>query len=156
MERGTAMKMIRQQNSNQTRIARAGWMILLVVSGLLVLNGVAWFFTGPNTSVSILAESIGVTPNEFEASYTQAALGVATTAHMVAIWFMAFGTLALLVALEGYRHGSRWAWHASWVLVAALIAVGILEIGSPFGIALLLLAALTSAGGVMARQGLSQ
>ena len=61
--------------------------------------------------------------------------------------------LSLLVALEGYRHGSRWAWYASWVLVITLIAIGILEIGSPFGIGLFVMAAITIAGGLLARRG---
>lgn len=145
-----------QQDFSQSRIAKVGWTLLLVMSALLVLNGAAWFFSGPNTSVSVIAEYMGVTASDFEASYEQAALGIATTSRMVAIWFTAFGTLALLVALEGYRHGSRWAWYASWVLVAALLAIGILEIGSPFGFALLIMAAITLAGELMVRQGLAQ
>ena len=33
------------------------------------------------------------------------------------VWAPMMGLLALLVALEGYRNGSRWAWTTMWVLV---------------------------------------
>lgn len=144
------------QNISQSRVAKVGWIILLVVSALLMLNGLGWFFSGPGTSVSTIAEYLGITTSNFEESYPEAAIGIATTARMVAIWFMAFGTLSILVAFEGYRHGTRWAWIASWMLTAVLIAVGILELGNLFGIAMLFMAAITFAGGLMTRQGLAQ
>ncbi len=150
-----AINTVNQQGISQAKSAKIGWIILLVVSALLMLNGLGWFFSGPDISMSSMAEDLGITATNFEQTYPEAALSVTATTRMVAIWFLAFGALAFLVSLEGYRHGSRWAWYASWVLVVTLIAVGILEIGSPFGIALLVMAAVTLVGGLLARKGLA-
>lgn len=79
---------------------------------------------------------------------------MATNAQQVAIWFMAFGLLALLVALEGYRHGSRWAWNALWVLVAVPAAVGALYRGG-FGVILLGMVPIVLVGQLLARRGLT-
>lgn len=74
--------------------------------------------------------------------------------RQVAIWFMSFGLLALMVALEGFRHGSRWAWYATWVLVAATVAIGILN-RAGFGVVLLGLTAIALVGQLLARRGLA-
>jgi hypothetical protein len=76
---------------------RWGWRILVVVSALLLLNGVALYVIIVDT-------------------HTERTIGVLLAA---------FAALALAVAFEGLRHGSRWAWHASWVTVASLAAVGL-------------------------------
>jgi hypothetical protein len=67
---------------------------------------------------------------------------------------MAFGLLAFMVALEGFRRGPRWTWTAAWVLLAALVAVGLIELPG-FGIVLLILAGITLVGQLLARRGLS-
>jgi hypothetical protein len=68
---------------------------------------------------------------------------------------MAFGSLALLIALEGFRNGSRWTWYALWVMIAALVAVGILYVGG-FGAGLLVLAVVALVGILLARKGVVQ
>jgi hypothetical protein len=128
----------------QSRLAKWGWGILLTVSALLVLNGVLWFFIGPQRE--------GAQIEEFTQAFPSLAQLMATNARQVAIWFMSFGLLALLVALEGFRHGSRWAWNALWVLVAALAAVGILYRGG-FGVILLGLIPIVLVGQLLARRG---
>lgn len=139
----------------QSRTAKWGWGILIALSALLILNGAGWFFVGP--SLSFFEMDTGVSLEEFRQAYPTVARNIATNARQVAIWFMAFGALALLVALEGYRHGSRWAWRASWVLVAAPAAVGINVLAGgegAFGFGILGVAALGLAGQLLARWGL--
>jgi hypothetical protein len=147
--------MINAEVNTQPRLAKLGWGILLVVSALLVLNGLGWFFAGPNSSLSSMAENTGVTVIEFEQAYPSAATSITANARLVALWFMAFGLLALIVALEGFRRGTRWAWNATWVLVATITAVGLGELPGVFGIALLGVAAMTLLGQLLARTGLS-
>ncbi len=137
--------------NRHTRKARWGWAILLLVSALLVLNGAAWFFTGPSLS---WVESMGVSLAEFRQAYPIIADNMARNARQVALWFMSFGLLALLVALEGYRNGSRWAWNGSWIMIAVLVAIGVLY-WSGFGIVMFGLAFIVLVGQVLARTGSS-
>ncbi len=114
----------------RTTMAKWGWGILLVISGLLALDGAIWYFVGPNI----------------------------IHARLVAVLLMALGMLALLVALEGYRNGSPWAWYSSWVLVMALLAFGVIEVGEGeylFGGIMLGSAAVTFVGQLLARKDLS-
>jgi hypothetical protein len=131
---------------NQSRLAKWGWVILLVISALLALNGVLWFFLGPQQVVASL--------EEFPQAYPSIAPQMATNARQVAIWFMSFGLLALLVALKGYRHGSRWAWYATWNLVALLTAIGVLY-RDGYGVILLGLVPLALVGQLLAGKGLA-
>lgn len=131
MNSETSSTMEYQQHYSQTRTTQLGWGILLGLNGLLIIDGVHWFFAGPNN----------------------------TSARLVAVWFMAFGVLALMVALEGYRNGSRWAWYSSWVLVAALVALGLVEVRMEqdpfFGILLLGSSSVGVVGLLLARKSLS-
>lgn len=139
---------------SQSRIAKWGWGTLIVLSALLALNGAGWFFAGPSAMQANFAEDIGMTADEFMETYPSAAAGIAANARQVAIWYLAFGLLALVVTLEGFRHGSRWAWNATWILLAALIAVGVIELPG-FGIVLLILAAITLVSQLLARTGMA-
>jgi hypothetical protein len=134
------------ETKKQLRLARWGWGILLTVSALLVFNGVVWFFVGPQRE--------GAQIEGFREAFPTLAQQMATNARQVAIWFVAFGLLALLVALEGYRHGSRWAWNALWILVAVLAAVGVLYRGG-FGVILLGLIPVVLVGQLLSRRGLA-
>lgn len=138
-----------------SRTAKWGWLTLLAVSALLLVNGIGWFFVGP--SLSTFEQDTGVQLEEFRQSYPSVADSIATNARQVAIWFMAFGLLALLVALQGFRHNSQWAWNAAWVLVAAPAAVGVnVVIGDQlgFGAGMLAVAAIALLGQVLASKGL--
>lgn len=58
------------------------------------------------------------------------------------------------VAREGFRHGSRWTWNLTWLLVAALVAIGgnALTGGeTTFGIGVLGGAAIALVGQLLAR-----
>ncbi|HRQ41538.1 MAG TPA: hypothetical protein PLD25_26760 [Chloroflexota bacterium] len=134
---------------NQSRAVKVGWGILLVVSAMLLFNGIAWFFLGPE------AERGDLGALEFSQLYPEIADQMGKNAQQVAIWYMAFGSLALLVALQGFWNGSRWAWYALWVMIAALVAVGMLYVGG-FGAGLLVLAVVALIGMFLARKGLAQ
>ncbi len=134
---------------NQSRAAKVGWGILMVVSAMLLFNGVAWFFLGPE------AERADLSALEFSQLYPEIAGQMGKNAQQVAIWYMAFGSLALLVALEGFRNGSRWAWYALWVMIPAMAAVGMLYVGG-FGAGLLVLAVVALIGMFLAHKGLVQ
>jgi len=141
-----------QREQTQSRTAKWGWGILIAISALLILNGAGWFFMGP--SLAFFELDTGVSLEAFRAAYPTVARNIATNARQVAIWFLAFGALALLVALEGYRHNSRWAWNAAWVLVAAPAAVGINVLAGgegAFGFGILAVAAVALAGQLLAR-----
>lgn len=85
------------ETPDRTTRARVGWAMLVGVAALLVLNGAALYAIIVETQVE---QTIGVL-------------------------LAAFGGVALVVAVEGYRRGTRWAWHATWVVVASLAAVGL-------------------------------
>ena len=131
---------------SQSKVSNWGWGILLTISALLSLNGVLWFFFGPQQVVASLEELGQVNPT--------IARQMASNARQVAIWYLAFGLLALLVTLEGLRHRSRRAWYAVWILVPLLAAIGVLYVDG-FGVILLGLAALALVGQLLARKGIS-
>ncbi len=67
--------------------------------------------------------------------------------------------LALFVALEGYRKGTRWAWTAMWVLVAAFttLAASFIQAGETYALSfgILSFAVIALVGLLLARKGLS-
>jgi hypothetical protein len=135
-----------RQVKGPAKTARWGWVILLVVSALLALNGLLFFFLGPQ-AVENTIEGLGQVPAEVVRL-------MAMNRQQVAIWYMAFGLLALLVAFEGFRHASRWAWNALWIMVAAMAAVGVLYVRG-FGAYLLGLSAIALLALILARRGLA-
>jgi hypothetical protein len=104
---------------------RVGWWILVVVSALVLLNGVTWFFMGPGAMVSYTAETSGMSAEVYEQTFPEAAAHQARNTRQVAVWWAAFGAMALIVSIEGLRHGTRWAWNAMWAEPAALIGIGL-------------------------------
>jgi hypothetical protein len=83
--------------ATRSRTARWGWGILLTLSGLLVLNGL------------LLYAIVATGPQE----------------QTISIMQMGFGALAVMVAWEGFRGRSAWAWNATWVMVALLAALAL-------------------------------
>ena len=71
----------------------------------------------------------------------------------VAIWYMGFGLLSLLVSLQGWRHWSRWAWYALWIVVAVLVAIGVLFLNG-FGVYILGLVPIALIGQLLSSRGL--
>lgn len=143
---------------DQSRASKWGWGILLVISAMQVLNGVAWLFVGPSVSLAYMEEISGTPPTDFRQAYPAVADHVGDGARQVAIWIMAFGLLALIVALEGSRHGTRRAWNAMWVWVGAPTAIGINYLfGEELGfdnVGMFAIAAVALVGQLLARRGL--
>jgi hypothetical protein len=139
------------------KAAKWGWGILIAVSAVLVLNGAALYFM--SASPSIFQQDTGVPMAEVREAYPTVADQVVREGQNVAILSAAFGALTLTVALEGLRNGSRWAWNATWVLVAwlvvggfqSLVVNGRLDIGGFF----LATAAVALVGQLLARRGVT-
>ncbi|HEX6299771.1 MAG TPA: hypothetical protein VF148_04840 [Acidimicrobiia bacterium] len=139
------------------KVARWGWGILLAVTALLILNGLAWLFVGPDVEVDEMATALRMHASEFEQAHPAAVDFVARQTRQVAVWYIAFGLLALFVILAGSRRSARWAWKAGWVLFAAPAAVGLVQLvggGASFAYAMLALAGITLIGQLLARADL--
>jgi hypothetical protein len=107
-----------------------GWRILLIVSGFLALNGVGLYLFIVDTQIE----------------------------RTIGVLLAAFGVLALVVAWEGARHGTRWAWNATWVVVGTLAAVGVHMLRgdrADLVATYLLLAAIALVGQLLARRGVA-
>lgn len=109
--------------------ARWGWRILVTLSGLLLLNGIALYLFIVDTQVE----------------------------RTIGVLLAAFAVLSLAVTLEGLRHGTWWAWNATWVVVISLVAVAAHTFtGDRLDVPLsyLLYAAVALGGQLLAREGL--
>ena len=151
--RDTSVMAKARRSQNQSLGAIIGSVLLLVICSLLVFNGLNWFLYGPAMTLESVAQPLGVTSTAFAELYPQIVVHITLSARLVAVWFIAFGALAFFVFWEGYRRRFQRAWYASWFLCFTLSAMGILEIKSLFGSALLVLAVLTIIGGFLARTG---
>lgn len=110
--------------AEQPRVAKTGWILLMVVSGLYILNGIAWFFAGPDAVTEDLAEALATTADALESSFPDAVTGEGREARWDAIYLASIGAMSFIAALNGYRRGTRWAWYVTWVLVFTIAAVG--------------------------------
>jgi hypothetical protein len=146
---------------NQSRAAKVGWGILLVMSTLLLLAGINWFITLPELALENIAERTSLEPAGFMMGEPSAFDVITLIARGYGAGYAALGLLALLVALEGYRNGTRWAWMAVWVLVAAYTALGAVFTWAaggvnPMGLGILAFAVVALVGQMLARKGLVQ
>jgi hypothetical protein len=108
-----------------------GWGLVLAVAVLLVVNGVTLYVF------------ITETPQE----------------RIIAVLVTGLGLQALPAAVTGFRHGTRWAWNATWALFVVLLAVaGQALVGEgeapEIGIWYLFLAIVVVAGQLLAAKGL--
>jgi hypothetical protein len=131
---------------------------LAVVAALLGLNGLGWFFYGPESSVSGMAESLGLTVAAFDEAHPAAADQVSVESRWVAVFLTSLGAMAFLASLAGLQTGQRWAWRITWVLVVTIGMVFVVVSGEGFGafsavMLALLLVALT--GQLLARRPLT-
>lgn len=141
------------EKSTESRGGKRGWGILVVVSVLLALNGVALFFMSADPT--IFEQDTGVPMAEVAQTYPSVAEHVVREGQLTSIMLAGLGLLALVVALEGYRHGSQWAWNAIWVVVGILgVVVVFIGIQGRFDIAAfyLIFAALAVVGQWLARR----
>jgi hypothetical protein len=106
---------------SQSGLARLGWGILLVMSALLILAGIGWYFSLPEMALENIAERTILEPGDFMVG---GAFGIITLiARGYGAGYAVLGLMALLVALEGFRRGTRWAWVAMWVLALAYATI---------------------------------
>lgn len=115
--------MVATQTTKRLRSVGSGWAMLLVVATLMGLNGVAWFFVGPDAMVSDMAESMDISVVALETSYPAVASDIAVNQYQMAIYLMAIGAMGFTAALAGFRGSERWAWRSTWVLVGIPVAI---------------------------------
>lgn len=145
------------QESNRSRVARWGWGILLAVSALLALNGVALYFI--SASPATFEQDTGVPMTEVREAFPTVVDHVVREGRAISMMLASLGLLVLVVALEGFRRSSRWAWNAIWIFVGmlAVISIEFIVVGGRFdiGVFYLIMAAATLVGQLLARRGLA-
>jgi hypothetical protein len=141
----------------QSSVGKIGWGILLVISVLLVYYGLYWFGSGPEIMLANVAERTSLTLDDFREGSPSAYDVIALVSRQFAIGNAALGLLTLILAWNGFRHGTRLAWWAMWVLVATNIAnaVTLVLAGGVNVVALtfLGLGGVTLVGQLLARRG---
>ena len=101
---------------NRSWLSKMGWIILLGMSALIIFGGVSWYISLPELATENIAEYAGLDPSVFMQGEPSASDVIAVVARGYGAGYAALGLMALLVALEGYRNGPRWAWRVMWVL----------------------------------------
>lgn len=151
--------MISQQGVRQSASAKIGWIMLLSASALLILAGVSWYVMLPGMALENIASYAKVEPGVFMQGNPSASDVITMIAQGYGTGYSALGILALLVAVEGYRHGTHWAWMNLWVLAAAYTAMaGIFFLaGEAYALSLgiLLVAVVVVVGLLLSHKGLS-
>lgn len=145
------------QEYRQTRTARWGWGILLVMSTLLILAGTGWYFSLPEMALENISERTNLGPDGFMLGKPSAFDIITLIARGYGAGYAVLGLMALLVALDGFRNGRRWTWMAMWVLVLAYAAIAVIFLlaGETYALSLgvLSLAVITVVGQLLARKG---
>jgi hypothetical protein len=70
-----------------------------------------------------IAERTSLEPDGFMVGKPSAFDIITLIARGYGAGYVALGLMALLVALKGYRNGTRWAWMVMWVLVLAYASI---------------------------------
>jgi len=143
---------------SQSRAAKWGWGILMGVSALLMLAGLSWYLSLPQMLLENIVEYASLEPGDLLQGEPSAFDIITLIARGYGAGYAALGLMALLVALEGYRNGTRWAWIAMWVLVLAYTAIAVIFMlpgdYAP-GLGSFALAAVALVGMLLARKGLA-
>jgi hypothetical protein len=144
---------------HQDRFARWGWGILLGMSTLLILAGIGWLFSLPQMALENIAEFGNLESRVLLQGEPSAFDVITVITRGYGAGYTALGLMALLVAVEGYRHGTRWSWIVMWCLAAAFTALaGIFMLAgeSPvLSLGVFCLALITLVGLLLARKGLA-
>lgn len=138
------------EDIKHTSRARAGRWIVLLVSGLVTINGLGWFFVGP--SLSTFEQDTGIALAEFRRAYPEAARLIALQARNTAILLVGLGLLGAAGAVTRRDTGAKSAKLGGWAFGAALAGVGLSEVfaGALFGITYLVMGGLALFGQFMA------
>lgn len=146
------------ETKSLSRSAKWGWGILMGSSVLLLLAGLGWYFNLPQMALENIADYANLvtvdlmqgTPSSFDV--------ITLIARGYGAGYACLGLLGLLVGLEGYRNGRRWAWIEMWVLVLAYITIAgsFLLAGETYALSLgiFALAVVTVVGLFLARRGM--
>ena len=145
--------------NGRTRTSKWGWGILLAVSALLILAGIGWYLSLPEMALENIVERTTLGPEGFMVGKPSAFVIITLIARGYGAGYAALGLMALLVALEGYRNGTRWAWMVMWVLVLAYASIAgiFLLAGETYALSfgVLALTMITVLGLLLARKGLA-
>jgi hypothetical protein len=145
--------------NNRTRTVKWGWGILLAVSTLLLLAGIGWYLSLPEMALENISERTTLGSEGFMVGKPSAFVIITLIARGYGAGYAALGLMALLVALEGYRNGTRWAWMVMWVLVLAYASIAgiFLLAGETYALSLgvLGIAVIALVGLLLARKDLS-
>jgi hypothetical protein len=113
----------------------------------------------PEMALDNIAERTSLEPNGFMVGEPSAFDIITLIARGYGAGYAVLGLMALLVALEGYRNGTRWAWMTMWVLVFAYMAIGgiFLLAGETYALSLgvLAFAVIALVALLLARKGLA-
>lgn len=138
---------------NQSRSSKWGWGVLMAISALLILNGVALFFISDNPST--FEQDTGIPMSEVRDMYPTVVNEVVDGGQSISMLLVSLGVLSLMVIWEGFRHQTRWAWNTLWVLFGTLLVVGLkailLDARSDIGGLYLGLATITLIGELLTR-----
>ncbi len=143
------------RQNGQSRTSKWGWGIMIAVSALLALNGVALFFM--SASPAIFEQDTSVPMDEVRQIFPTVADQVVREGQTISILLTIIGLMSLMVAWEGFRRRTRWAWNTLWVLFGMGLVVGVRAVlgGQGFGYWYLFVAAAVLAGQLLARRGLA-
>lgn len=145
--------------NGRSRTAKLGWGILLGLSALLVFAGINWYVSLSQMTLENISDRTSLEPDGFMTGDPSAFDVITLVGRGYGTGYTALGLFAALVALEGYRKHSRWAWKAMWVLAVLFIVIAInftLAAGELYAPSFggLVLAALALIGLLLARRGL--
>lgn len=135
--------------------SRWGWGILIGVSALLALNGVALYFI--SSQAETFEQDTGVPVEEVEATFPTVVDQVVHQGELLALLLGGMGLIALVLSVGGYGDNARLARNAMWVLALTLAGAGAIVISGDsvgLGVAYLVVAVLVVVGLVLARPGL--
>ncbi|HSG14799.1 MAG TPA: hypothetical protein VLE70_00575 [Anaerolineae bacterium] len=150
--------MMTTEAGNRSWVSKVGWIILIGMSALLIFAGLGWFFGLPQMELDNIVEYANLDTSVFMQGEPSAFDVITVVARGYGVGYAALGLMAGLVALEGYRNGSRWAWGVMWVLAAAFAALAgtFFLAGESYVLSLGILsfAVIAVVGLLMARKGL--
>ena len=144
---------------NQSRAAKWGWGMLIGVSALLMLAGLSWYFSLPQMLLENIVEYGNLETGDLTQGEPSSFDIITLIARGYGAGYVGLGLLGMLVGLEGYRNGTRWAWIAMWVMVSAYIAMaGIFLLSGDYvpGLGCFVLAVVALVGMLLARNGLAR
>jgi hypothetical protein len=104
---------------NLNRSQRAGWLIVLILALLMILNSL--FFGLLGVMPEIFEFDTGVSWAQFSANYPTVAAHLDLAERLNGSGYMAAALFSAVLAFVGLRQGVRWAWNALWIYPGVLL-----------------------------------